>query len=126
MTRVRRRCAETGCRHTPRAHTKTGCALCACRAWLGRKRHTWREDVTDAWFLATQTWLEHRERVAVDYPTEEREFEEKHPRPRLADFMRAMSLGSPAEDLTALFTYDICTACRGTGVHPTLQERQAS
>jgi hypothetical protein len=53
--------------------------------------------VTDAWLLATEAWLLHRESVAIGYDTEERQFEEHHPRPRLADFMDAMRPGVPPE-----------------------------
>lgn len=55
--------------------------------------HWWREMVTDAWRSADQAWWLHREAVALGYPTEMREFEERHPRPRLGDFMVAMSVG---------------------------------
>jgi hypothetical protein len=99
----RRRCAETHCRHAPRAHQdSTGCRLCSCPEWLDRKRHVWREQVADAWLLATEVWLLHREAVAIGYSTEEREFEEHHPRPRLADFMDAMRPGVPPDVLEEL------------------------
>lgn len=58
--------------------------------------------VTDAWLLATESWLLHREAVAIGYSTEEKEFEEHHPRPRLADFMDAMRPGVPPEVLDEL------------------------
>lgn len=94
----RQRCAVSFCRHAPNAHADGGsCRLCACGGWLTKKRHTWRAQVTDAWLLATETWLRHREAVAIGYDTEEREFEEHHPRPRLADFMDAMRPGVPPE-----------------------------
>lgn len=111
----RRRCAETDCRHAPWAHGEKGCRLCDCRAWLDRKVHRWRRDVFDAWFLATEKWVDHREAVCQDYAAEMAEFEERHPRPRLADFMRAMSPGVPPEEATRLFDFDVCSACRGTG-----------
>jgi hypothetical protein len=98
--------------------------VCECATWLDSKRHTWREDVTDAWWMATQAWLLHRENVAIGYATEMAEFEEHHPRPRLADFMSALSAGTPPEQLGELFQFDVCPSCRGTGhQHP---ERQAS
>lgn len=113
MATTRRRCGE--CRHAPRAHKADGCDLCDCTAWLDSKPHRWRDDVTDAWMLATQSWLKHREAVAVDYETEKAEFEENHPRPRLADFMRGMSHGAPLEEFVELFTFDVCRSCHGTG-----------
>lgn len=111
----RRRCAETGCRHAPRAHTATGCRLCSCKGWLERKPHHWRREVSEAWLCATLTWAEHREQVAIGYPTEMAEFEEKHPRPRLADFMAALSPGQPADTLARLFDLSVCSSCQGTG-----------
>jgi hypothetical protein len=105
----RRRCAEPFCRHAPRAHTDGPCRLCSCTRWLDKKRHVWREQVADAWLLATETWLLHREAVAIGYATEEREFEEHHPRPRLGDFMDAMRPGVPPEVLEELRTP--CRCC---------------
>lgn len=99
---TRRRCATRSCRHAPNAHQAGACRLCSCTGWLDRKRHTWREQVTDAWLTATQAWLLHREEVAIGYATEEREFEEHHPRPRLADFMDALRPGVPPEVLDEL------------------------
>lgn len=113
MSSRRRRCAD--CTHSQRAHGPAGCDLCECIVWLDTKPHLWREAVTDAWLLATQSWLRHREAVAVDYETERREFEENHPRPRLADFMRGMSEGTPFEEFIGLLTVDVCPSCRGTG-----------
>lgn len=112
----RHRCAVADCRHAPNAHTENGCALCGCSAWLTNKPHTWRQDVTDAWFLATQFWLGEAERVAIGYATETKEFEENHPRPRLSDFMIGMSLGSDTEKLEALLNKPACEHCLGTGV----------
>ena len=113
--KLRRRCAEPGCRHSPRAHGEGGCALCSCAAWEDRHPHTWRDDVTEAWLLATETWLAELERVAVGYPTEMADFERNHPRPRLADFMKAMSPGEPPERLAELTKPPVCSACCGTG-----------
>ena len=56
-------------------------------------RHWWRELVHQAWFSATQVWLAEREAVAIGYATEQREYEEAHPRPRLRDFMVELSTG---------------------------------
>lgn len=56
--------------------------------------HWWREMVTEAWRCADQAWQLHREAVAIGYPTEMREFEAQHPRPRLGDFMVHLSTGS--------------------------------
>lgn len=101
--RARRWCANRTCRHAPNAHPEGGaCRLCGCPGWLDKKRHVWREQVTDAWLLATEAWLQHREEVAIGYATEEAEFEEHHPRPRLADFMDAMRPGVPPEVLEDL------------------------
>lgn len=57
-------------------------------------RHWWRELVVDAWSCADQAWHDEREAVAMGYATEEREFAEARPRPRLADFMRHLSAGT--------------------------------
>lgn len=114
MASRRRRCAE--CRHAPNVHEQgRGCLVCACPEWLDKKAHTWRERVTDEWFMATHAWLLERERVAIGYGTEEAEFEEQHPRPRLADFMRALSPGFAPEDVEALQPFKACPACHGTG-----------
>lgn len=107
----RRRCATPTCRHAPNAHQGLGgCRLCPCQHWLDRMRHHWRDRVTDAWLLATEAWLRHREEVAIGYATEEREFEEHHPRPRLADFMDALRPGVPPEVLDELTVP--CRCCR--------------
>lgn len=98
---ARRRCAVSDCRHAPNAH-QGACRLCDCTAWLDSKRHVWRDQVTDAWLVATEAWLLHREEVAIGYRTEEAEFEAHHPRPRLADFMDAMRPGVPPEVLEQL------------------------
>jgi hypothetical protein len=101
--KTRRRCATPTWRHAPHAHQEGGaCRLCSCTRWLNRKRHTWREQVTDAWLLATETWLRHREEVCNGWTTEEAEFEEHHPRPRLADFMDALRPGIAPEVLEQL------------------------
>lgn len=116
--RLRRRCAEPQCRHAPRAHGAGGCELCSCEAWLDRRVHTWRNDVSEAWLLATHAWLLERERVAVGYATEMADFEANHPRPRLADFMSAMSPGVAPEVLAELIKPPVCSSCRGTGHNP--------
>jgi len=126
MSSQRRRCHETGCRHSPSAHTDAGCGLCACRGWLDVKRNTWREQVVDAWFMATHAWMLQREQVAIGYANEEAEFEENHPRPRLADFMRALSPGRRPEELAALMSVRVCAACHGTGRAPDEQRQAAS
>lgn len=120
--KTRRWCAETGCRHAPRAHTDAGCTLCSCARWLDKKPHLWRDQVSEAWLLATHAWLLARESVAVGYATEEAEFEENHPRPRLVDFMHAMSPGHPPEELEALMSFKVCRSCRGTGHVPSLEQ----
>lgn len=56
-------------------------------------RHWWRDMVTDAWRSADHAWWLHREEIALGYPAEEAEFTSLHPRPRLGDFMVAMSSG---------------------------------
>lgn len=113
--KTRRRCAEPDCRHAPNAHASGGCRLCSCTRWLHRKRHTWRDQVTEAWFLATHRWWLAREEFAVGNRTEEAEFEEHNPRPRLADFMEAMRPGVPPEVLDDLMMVKPCLHCRGTG-----------
>lgn len=55
--------------------------------------HWWREFVTDAWRSADHAWHLAREAEAIGYATEEAEFAERHPRPRLADFMAHLSGG---------------------------------
>lgn len=119
---TRRRCAETTCRHAPNAHSAGGCRLCPCTRWLDRKRHTWREQVSDAWLLATETWLRHRETIAIGYRTEEAEYEEHHPRPRLAGFMDAMRHGADHGALDRLTHVGVCPHCRDQ----VLAERAAS
>lgn len=116
--RTRRRCATSDCRHAPRAHNEHGCTLCGCDTWLDHKAHAWREQVYEAWVLATHAWLLERERVAIGYETEQDDFEANHPRPRLADFMDAMSAGEAPERVTELSKPPVCTSCCGTGHHP--------
>lgn len=116
--KTRRRCATTGCRHAPNAHVGDvgSCRLCACDRWLDSKRHTWRDQCVEAWRTATQAWLLHREAVAIGYSTEEREFEEHHPRPRLADFMDALRPGVPPEVLDELVVpCRCCSAAQRVG-----------
>ena len=114
---ARRRCAVSDCRHAPNAHTQAaGCRLCACSGWLNHKRHVWRDQVHEAWLLATEAWLLHREEVAIGYRTEEREFEEHHPRPRLADFTDAMRPGVRPEVLEQLGVQCRCCAAAGQRV----------
>lgn len=57
------------------------------------RRHWWRELVTEAWHAADHAWWLERESVALGYPTEMREFESYHPRPKLRDFMTHLSSG---------------------------------
>lgn len=119
--KLRRRCAEPGCRHAPRAHGADwsgSCMLCSCSAWIDHRVHAWREDVSEAWLLATEAWLLAREAAAIGYETEQADFERNHPRPRLADFMRAMSPGVPPEELAELTKPPVCSACCGTGHVP--------
>lgn len=122
--RTRRRCATPTCRHSPRAHNEHGCTLCGCDTWLDHKAHEWRDAVHEAWLLATQTWLLERERVAIGYETEQDDFEANHPRPRLADFMHAMSPGEPPEVLEQLVKPPVCASCCGTG-HVTRKDSAA-
>lgn len=56
-------------------------------------RHWWRELVTDTWRNATLAWERELEATAIGYATEEAEFREKNPPPRLGDAMRALSRG---------------------------------
>lgn len=116
--KLRRRCAQPDCRHAPRAHGEGGCSLCSCSTWADRRPHTWRDDVTEAWLLATETWMLAREAAAVGYDAEQADFERNHPRPRLADFMRAMSPGVPPEELAELIKPPVCSSCCGTGHQP--------
>lgn len=60
-----------------------------------RRRHEWREAVTDAWRSADHAWWLTAEAATNGYATELREYAEKHPRPRLKDFMTHMSYGDP-------------------------------
>lgn len=87
------RCHE--CHHAPSAHSGPdgACRTCACRSWAARRPHSWRAEVTDAWRTATLAWEAQLEAAAVGYATEAAEFEAAHPRPRLADFMSALSYG---------------------------------
>lgn len=115
---ARKRCAQSECRHSPAAHREDGsCLSCKCAGWIDSKPHTWRQDCFDAWFMATHAWSLQAEAAAVGYATELAEFAEKHPRPRLGDFMEALSLGSPPEKLDALWPpKPCCPECRGTGL----------
>jgi hypothetical protein len=56
--------------------------------------HWWRELVTDAWFMANHAWELEREAFANGHATEEREFEDLRPRPKLGDFMSHLSTGA--------------------------------
>lgn len=58
-----------------------------------RKRHVWRETITEAFYCADHAWWLLREEVALGYPTEMREFAERHPRPQLKWFMIHLSHG---------------------------------
>lgn len=114
--KTRQRCHETGCRHAPNVHDAAGgCLLCACTGWLDHKPHTWRRLVTDTWFDATLAWLRQREEAGVGYEAETREFEERHPRPRLKDFMAALSPNADPDALTQATHFDVCKRCSGTG-----------
>jgi hypothetical protein len=112
---ARRRCAVSDCRHAPNAHDDRGCRLCYCEGWLESKQHRWRYDVTEAWFFATHAWLLAAEAATNGWTTELADFEANHPRPRLGDFMEALSLGNPPELLDRLITPHVCDACNGTG-----------
>ena len=57
-------------------------------------RHWWRELVTDAFTCAREAWEQERELVALGYDTEEAEYAEQVPPPRLRDFMVHLSQGS--------------------------------
>lgn len=61
-------------------------------------RHWWREYVVDAWRSATQAWELACEAEAIGYPTETAEYAEKHPRPRLKDFLIHLSRGQVAPE----------------------------
>lgn len=63
-----------------------------------RRRHWWRDVVTDAWRCAMHAWELEAERVALGYATELAEYAEQHPRPRLKDFMVHLSSGALAPD----------------------------
>lgn len=61
-------------------------------------RHWWREYVVDAWRSADHAWWMARENAACGYATEMREYADRHPRPRLRDFMTHLSTGALAPD----------------------------
>lgn len=61
-------------------------------------RHWWREYITDCWRSADHAWWLAREAVAIGYATEEREYAQLHPRPRLRDFMTHLSTGALAPE----------------------------
>ena len=79
---------STARRVAPGAHPKPG----THRSLSGPAR-VWHETVYAAWQAATHAWEADREVVAIGYPTEMREYEEAHPRPRLRDFMVQLSHG---------------------------------
>jgi len=47
----------------------------------GPRRHRWREDRTQEFFLARQTWHEAKEAETFLWPEESREFDEVNPGP---------------------------------------------
>jgi len=49
----------------------------------------WREFITAEFYAADHAWWLERERVALGYTTEMREFAASHPRPTLKGFMLA-------------------------------------
>lgn len=59
-------------------------------------RHWWRELVVSEWRHAYDQWLIHRNYEASGYDTEEREFGQANPVPRLSDFMKHLSQGALA------------------------------
>lgn len=61
-------------------------------------RHWWRELVVESWRAAHHAWWLQREATALGYRTEQREYDDLHPAPRLADFMVAMSTGQIAPE----------------------------
>ena len=65
---------------------------------IGRRigRNRWREAVTDTWRCADHAWWLAREAACNGWSTEEAEWTADHPRPRLGDFMVAMSYGRGA------------------------------
>ncbi|WZH52915.1 MAG: hypothetical protein PIR53_02720 [Nocardioides alkalitolerans] len=66
--------------------------------------------ITDAHCTALLVWESQREAFAVGYACEMAEFEELNPRPRLADFMRALSSGAcPASNDDVQRPTDCCT-----------------
>jgi len=60
-------------------------------------RNWWREMNCEQWWRATLDWEEQREREALGYETEMREFEQAHPRPNLKSFLLA-NAGMATED----------------------------
>lgn len=56
---------------------------------IGRNR--WREYVVGEWSCADHAWWLDREAVAIGYATEEAEYAAEYPRPRLGEFMVALS-----------------------------------
>ncbi len=60
-----------------------------------RRRHRWREAVCETFYLDTITWEQRAEAEALGYPTELREFAERHPRPTLKKAMLALAGRAP-------------------------------
>lgn len=61
-------------------------------------RHWWRELVTEAFHCARDAWERDADLIALGYDTEEREYAEKKPKPRLGDFMIHLSTGAWAPE----------------------------
>lgn len=62
---------------------------------IGRRigRNWWRETVTEAWRSADHAWWLAREAACNGWHTEQTEWTADNPRPRLGDFMVALSYG---------------------------------
>lgn len=56
-----------------------------------KRRHLWRETVTETFRLADEAWQAEAEAVAIGYESELREFAELHPRPTLKEAMLALA-----------------------------------
>ena len=56
-----------------------------------KRRHLWRETVTETFRLADEAWWVEAEAVAIGYETELKEFAELHPRPTLKEAMLALA-----------------------------------
>lgn len=47
----------------------------------------WRSYIVDSWFFADHAWKLAREAETMGYATENKQYEEDHPRPTLKTFM---------------------------------------